>query len=161
MTEDTVSVTVVASVNATMASDAFRIDGMRTAVVGTGPGTHRQIVRIGPHTLVADEPVADGGEDAGPAPHEWILAALGACTSMTTRMYAVRKGWPLVSVEVSVAGDHVDGAFVLTRHISFTGDLTDEQRVRLLDIANKCPVHRSLSGPIRIDTLLVSRVPAP
>jgi putative redox protein len=133
---------------------------MRTATVSTGKGTHRQVVRIGPHTLVADQAVAEGGEDAGPSPHEWILAALGACTSMTTKMYAVRKGWPLASVEVSVAGDHVDGAFVLTRHIAFVGDLTDEQRVRLLDIANRCPVHKSLSGPIRIDTLLVSRVPA-
>ena len=133
---------------------------MRTAIVTTGPGTHRQIVRIGPHTLVADEPMADGGDDAGPAPHEWILAALGTCTSMTVKMYAVRKGWPLASVEVSVAGDHIDGAFVLIRHITLFGELTDEQRVRLLDIANRCPVHKSLSGPIRIDTLLVSRVPA-
>ncbi len=129
---------------------------MRTAVVATGLGPYRQIVRIGPHTLVADEPVESGGEDAGPAPHEWILAGLGACTSMTVRMYATRKGWPLESVEASVSGDHVDGAFVLTRHVTLRGPLSDEQRARLLEIANKCPVHKSLSGPIRIDTDLVA-----
>jgi putative redox protein len=129
---------------------------MRTAVVSTGSGTHSQIVRIGPHTLAADEPKELGGDDTGPAPHEWILAALGACSSMTVKMYAGRKGWPLESVEVSVAGDHVEGTFVLTRELTFRGALTDEQRERLLEIANKCPVHRTLSGPIRIDTTLVA-----
>jgi putative redox protein len=130
---------------------------MRTATVSTAPGTHRQTVRIGPHTLIADEPLDNGGDDAGPAPHEWLLAGLGACTSITTKMYAVRKGWPLEAVEVSVDGATVEGTFVFTRHIAFKGELTDEQRVRLLEIANKCPVHKTLSGPIRIDTVLVSR----
>jgi putative redox protein len=129
---------------------------MRTAVVATGLGPYRQIVRIGPHTLVADEPVESGGEDAGPAPHEWILAGLGACTSMTVKMYATQKGWPLESVEASVSGDHVDGTFVLTRHVTLRGPLSDEQRARLLEIANRCPVHKSLSGPIRSDTDLVA-----
>ncbi len=129
---------------------------MRTAIVGTGLAPHRQIVRIGPHTLVADEPVEEGGEDAGPGPHEWILAGLGACTSITLKMYATRKAWPLESVEVSVSGDHVDGAFVLTRHITLRGPLDEAQRARLLEIANKCPVHRSLTGPIRIDTDIVA-----
>jgi len=125
---------------------------MRTAVVATGLGPHTQIVRIGRHTLVADEPLEAGGDDAGPEPHEWILAGLGACTSITVKMYATRKAWPLESVEVSVAGDHVDGTFVLTRHLVLRGPLTAEQRARLLEIANRCPVHRALSGPIRIDT---------
>jgi putative redox protein len=129
---------------------------MRTAVVGTGLGPLQQIVRIGRHTLIADEPVEDGGDDAGPAPHEWILAGLAACTSMTVKMYATRKTWPLESVEVSVAGDHVDGVFVLTRHVILRGPLDEEQRARLLDIANRCPVHRSLTGPIRIDTDLAA-----
>jgi putative redox protein len=129
---------------------------MRTAVVATGLGPLQQIVRIGRHTLIADEPVEDGGDDAGPAPHEWILAGLAACTSMTVKMYATRKTWPLESVEVSVAGDHVDGVFVLTRHVILRGPLDEEQRARLLDIANRCPVHRSLTGPIRIDTDLAA-----
>jgi putative redox protein len=131
---------------------------MRTAVVATSEGKLRQTVRIGSHVLAADEPVADGGDDAGPAPHEFILAGLGACTSMTMKLYAARKGWPVERIVVTVDGDHVDGAFVLTRHIALEGALTEEQRARLLEIANKCPVHRSLSGPIRIATDLVDKL---
>jgi putative redox protein len=128
---------------------------MRAAVVTTAGGKFRQQVRIGSHVLVADEPVEDGGEDAGPAPHEWILAGLAACTSMTVKLYADRRGWPLESAEVSVSGSHVEGAFVLTREVHFVGpQLTDEHRTRLLEIANKCPVHKSLTGPIRIETSL-------
>lgn len=130
---------------------------MRTALVTTGNGVHRQTVHIGPHTLLADEPSSNGGEDAGPEPHEFILAGLGACTSITVKLYATRKGWPLEGVEVSVGGNHVEGAFVLTRKVTLRGDLTDEQRARLLEIANKCPVHKSLTGPIRIDTDLTAR----
>ena len=127
---------------------------MRTAIVTTGKGKFRQTVRVGPHVLVADEGAAEGGDDAGLAPHEWILAGLGACTSMTLKLYADRKGWPLESVEVKVHGAHVDGAFVLTREVTVTGALDAEQRARLLEIANKCPVHKSLTGPIRIETTL-------
>jgi putative redox protein len=130
---------------------------MRTAIVSTAAssvsgGKFRQTVHVGPHALVADEGTAEGGEDAGLAPHEWILVALGACTSMTLKLYADRKGWPLESVEVSVDGAHAEGAFVLTREVRVKGPLDDEQLARLLEIANKCPVHKSLSGPIRIDT---------
>jgi putative redox protein len=127
---------------------------MRTAIVTTASGKYRQTVRIGPHTLVADEGAAQGGDDAGPEPHEWILAGLGACTSMTVGVYAKRKGWPLEAVEVRVDGAHVGGAFVLTRSVLVKGDLSDEQRARLLEIADKCPVHKSLSGEIRIETTL-------
>jgi putative redox protein len=125
---------------------------MRRATVSTAGGKFRQSVVIGGHTLVADEPSAKGGDDAGPEPHEWLLAGLGACTSMTLKAYADHKGWPLQSVEVVVEGDHKDGAFVFTRHVRVGGDLTDEQRARLLEIANKCPVHKTLTGTIRIET---------
>jgi putative redox protein len=127
---------------------------MHAAIVTTAGGKFRQTVRIGPHTLVADEPVEKGGDDAGPQPHEWILAGLGACTSITVKLYADRKGWPLESVEVTVRGAHVeDGTFVMTRDVRFVGaGLTDEQRARLIAIANKCPVHKTLTGPIRIET---------
>ena len=130
---------------------------MRTATVTTATGKFRQTVRVGPHTLVADESVSAGGEDAGLAPHEWILAGLGACTAMTLQTYAQRKGWPLESVEVKVDGKHHDGAFSMTRAIAVTGDLTDEQRARLLEIANKCPVHKTLTGPIRIESTIAAR----
>jgi len=129
---------------------------MRAAIVTTAEGKFRQTVRIGPHTLVADEPVADQGTDAGPAPHEWLLAGLGACTSMTVKMYADRKGWPVERVEVTVEGVHEDGGFTMHRRVRVEGaGLTDEQRARLLEIANKCPVHKTLSGPIRIKSELV------
>ena len=127
---------------------------MRTAIVSTATGKFEQTVQIGPHTLAADEGVAEGGSDAGPAPHEWLLAGLGACTSMTTKMYAERKGWPLERVEVKVEGRKTDDAFVFHRIITFTGPLDAEQRTRLLEIANKCPVHKTLSGRILIETEL-------
>jgi putative redox protein len=127
---------------------------MRTAIVTSTKGKIRQTVRVGPHSLVADEPVSAGGEDAGLAPHEWLLAGLGACTSMTLKMYADRKGWPLESVEVTVDGQHEAGAFVMKRTVRVGGDLTEEQRSRLLDIANKCPVHKTLTGTIRIESTI-------
>ena len=131
---------------------------MRPALVTTDTGKFRQTVRIGAHALVADEPVESGGADAGPAPHEWILAGLGACTSMTVKMYAERKGWPLSGAEVIVEGKHEDGAFVMRRRVTLVGpELTDEQRARLLEIANKCPVHKSLTGRILIETGLMPR----
>jgi putative redox protein len=129
---------------------------MRAAVVSTAAGKFRQTVRIGPHTLTADEPVEDAGTDAGPAPHEWLLAGLGACTSMTVKMYADRKGWPLRSVNVTVEGRTEESTFLVDRRIELVGELSDEQRARLLEIANKCPVHRTLTGTIRIDSKLVS-----
>jgi putative redox protein len=130
---------------------------MRTATVSTAGGPFRQTVRVGPHVLVADEPTESGGGDAGLAPHEWILAGLGACTSMTLQLYARRKGWPLESVEVTVDGEQREGAFVLTRHVHVQGPLDEEQRARLLEIANKCPVHKTLTGPIRIETDIRAR----
>ncbi|MDP9001607.1 MAG: OsmC family protein [Myxococcota bacterium] len=125
---------------------------MRMAKVTTASGKFGQKVQIGAHVLAADEPLETGGDDIGPAPHEWILAGLGACTSMTLRAYAAHKGWPLESVEVIVEGHHRDGEFILTRHVRVSGTFTVEQRTRLLEIANKCPVHKSLSGTIRIET---------
>ncbi len=128
---------------------------MRLAHVQTGTGKHAQRITVGAHHLVADEPREAGGDDTGPAPHEFLLMALGACTSMTVKMYADRKGWPLRSVDVVVTGEHDDAkVFVMRRTITFDGDLDAEQRRRLLDIADKCPVHKTLSGTIRIETSL-------
>ncbi len=128
---------------------------MRSARVHTAQGKFGQRIQIGGHVLTADESVASGGADAGPEPHEFVLAGLGACTSMTVKLYADRKGWPLRSVDVTVEGHHDDTrAFIINRTIVLEGDLTDEQRKRLLEIANKCPVHRTLTGTIRIETAL-------
>jgi putative redox protein len=132
---------------------------MRSVNAHTDEGKFRQRLAIGGHVLVADEPESNGGRDAGPAPHEFLLAGLGACTSMTVKMYADRKGWPLRSVDVTVEGRHDDARiFIIDRTIVFEGDLTEEQRDRLLDIANKCPVHKTLSGTILIETKLAQSI---
>lgn len=119
------------------------------------------------HGWIADEPVDLGGTDRGPTPYEMLLGALGACTAMTLRMYADRKGWPLeaITVELSHEKTHArDCADCpdkdakldrIARAIQVGGPLDPEQRARLLEIANKCPVHRTLTGTIRIDTRLV------
>ncbi len=116
-----------------------------------------QDISIGSHQWRADEEADKGGADTGPGPHEILLSALGACTSMTLRMYAERKGWPLRSVHVTLSGGAADGKYAITRQISLEGELDAEQRRRLLEIADKCPVHRTLTGEVLIQT---TEVPA-
>lgn len=124
----------------------------REARITQRGGKFQQNVEIGPHRLIADEPAAAGGDDAGLSPHEFLLAALGTCTAMTLRMYAERKQWPLRTVEVRVSQDKRDGVHVMSRTVKLEGDLDAEQRQRLLEIAQKCPVHKTLTGEIRIET---------
>ena len=98
-------------------------------------------IRVGRHQITADEPVAAGGGDLGPAPFELLLAALAACTATTLRMYAARKGWELTTIEVDVRYDVVDdGQRAIARTITLPGDLTAEQRLRLADVADRTPV---------------------
>jgi uncharacterized OsmC-like protein len=133
-------------------------------VVEGRAGNLVQEISIGRHRLLADEPVAAGGTDAGPTPYDLLLAGLGACTSMTLELYARRKGWPLESVTVRLrhmkihAEDCVDCETKegmidrIEREIKMTGPLDTEQRNKLLEIAEKCPVHRTLSREIDIRT---------
>jgi putative redox protein len=129
-------------------------------VAENGQGRYQQAVTVGQHQLIADEPVSVGGADAGPAPFDFIMAGLGACTSMTLRMYAERKGLALTKVSVTLSHEkvEVDGAMrdCIHRHIVLEGDLSDEQRQRLMEIANKCPVHRALSQSILLDCALAA-----
>ena len=129
-------------------------------VAENGQGRYQQAVTIGQHQLTADEPVSVGGADAGPAPFDFIMTGLGACTSMTLRMYAERKGLALTKVSVTLSHEkvEVDGAMrdSIHRQIVLEGDLSDEQRQRLLEIANKCPVHRALSQSILLDCALAT-----
>lgn len=131
------------------------------------PGGFMQDIQAGPnHHLVADEPASYGGTDKGMSPYGFVSAGLGACTSMTIRMYARRKGWPLTNVSVDVCHDKVhaqDAGLVndgkvdqFRRKIRLSGPLNQEQRQRLLEIADKCPVHRTLEGSAHITTELLS-----
>lgn len=129
------------------------------------PAGFLQDVQAGPHHLRADEPLAYGGTNRGPSPYGLLAAGLGACTSMTLRMYARRKGWPLKHVSVDVSHDKVHAQDAGTpnaanidlfrRRITVTGDLDAEQRLKLLEIADKCPVHKTLEASSRVETELV------
>lgn len=133
-------------------------------VAENGVGPYAQTVEIGPHRITADEPESMGGKDQGPAPFEFLMAGLGACTSMTLRMYAQRKELPLEHVSVrlrhrKVEEENEDGGKPaqrdqFEREITLGGDLTDDQRKRLLQIADRCPVHRTLESNVRIQTRL-------
>lgn len=132
--------------------------------VQTAGGKFAQLVRTSTHELLADEPRSIGGSDLGPTPYDFLLAALGACTSMTIKQYAERKGWPLeqVSVELEHGRNHAADCLdcdignaeiqVIDRALRLTGALSDEQRARLLEIADKCPVHRTLEKDLHIHT---------
>ena len=122
------------------------------SVSENGAGRYQQNVLSGRHVLIADEPVHAGGDDAGLAPYDFLLAALGACTSMTLRMYAERKDWPLESVEVGLRLENKDG-LQIERVLTIAG-LDDEQMARLADISERTPVTLTLKGGVPIHTRL-------
>jgi len=129
-------------------------------------GPFAETVRSGAHVLAADEPVANGGNDTGPNPYDYLVAALGTCTAMTLRLYARQKKWPLQKVRVQLKHDKIYATDCATcetkdgrgdrieRLIGLDGPLSDEQRQRLLEIAARCPVHRTLTSEIHISTRL-------
>ena len=130
----------------------------------TRNGKFQQTVSIGPHRMLADEPVAAGGEDSGPGPYDFVLAGLGACTSMTLRLYAERKSLPLERVTVTLKHSKIHAEDCadcetkagmldqLDRVIAMEGALDAEARRKLMEIADKCPVHRTLTSEIHIVT---------
>ena len=142
------------------------VPGMTDGVVvmETRQGMFQQVVSVGPHRLIADEPVSVGGLDSGPGPYDFLLAGLGACTSMTMRMYAERKKLPLDRVTVKLKHGQIyakdcdscetkEGMISqITREIAIEGNLDDEQRKSLMVISDKCPVHRTLTHEIDIVT---------
>jgi len=145
--------------------DASPTSASRTVTADGGETRYLQKISVGRHLLQADELGDVGGNDLGPRPHELLLAALGACIGITLRMYADRKQWPLQTVHVdlshrkiSVEGEENGAKFGMVDRIdvgvSITGNLTEEQRSRLLEIADRCPVHRTLVSEVRIQTRL-------
>jgi putative redox protein len=120
--------------------------------VTRGEGKLQHVVEVGPHKLIADAPSQYGGDDAGFTPHDLLASSLGACTALTLNMYAQRKGFDLQKVDVVVEHADKDGAYVFNRHLTFHGDLTAEQKTSLVGIADKCPIHKILSGDIKIIT---------
>ncbi|MCS3676829.1 putative redox protein [Salinibacter ruber] len=138
-------------------------------VVTRTEGTYRTAIQAGRHALVGDEPESVGGDDDGPTPYGFLLSALGSCTGMTLRMYADRKEWPLDETIVRLSHEKVHAEDCencdteqgqvdrITREIEIRGRLSDDQRERLFEIANKCPVHRTLLGDVDVRSFLRSR----
>jgi len=140
---------------------------LREVIVKGGPSGLNQQILAGGHPLLADEPLEAGGTDTGPNPYDLLLAALGACTSMTLRLYADRKGFKLKGITVRLRHNKIHAQDCkacetktglidrIEREITLEGDLTEEQRQRLLEIAGRCPVARTLKSEIDIEDRLV------
>ncbi|MCE9583030.1 MAG: OsmC family protein [Planctomycetes bacterium] len=131
------------------------------AVVKAPKSGLRLEIETGKHHIIADEMPAIGGTDMGPSPTQYLLSSLGACTAMTLRIYSERKKWPLLDVDVKLkyskvpadAADPTKGQVDhILREIRLTGALDDEMKTRLMEVANKCPVHKMLSPGVRIET---------
>ena len=144
----------------------LKSDENSTVVVETGPGKFVQHIDSSEHPLVADEPFSVGGSNTGPTPYDLLVSGLGACTSMTIRMYANRKKWPLDNVAVKLRHNeiHADDCEqcetssgkidTIEREIELKGELSDEQRTRLLEIADLCPVHKTLHSEVAVKSVL-------
>jgi len=135
-------------------------------VAESGSGPYSQLVHAGRHILSADESEASGGHDIGPSPYEYLLVGLGACTAMTVRSYVERHNWGLRRTSVELRHETkptADGTSMIDhfhRTIHLDGDLTEEQRLRLLDVAERCPVSQTLRRSSAIDSRLADAAPA-
>jgi uncharacterized OsmC-like protein len=155
------------SVSHREAAETTQKSNVRGVVVRGSAAGFAQEISAGQHHLKSDEPASAGGTDTGATPYDLLLAALGSCTSITLGMYARRKGWPLEDITVNLrhskfhTSDCVDCETNdvmldrIERDIHLTGPLTPEQKARLLEIADKCPVHRTLTSTIQIKTRVV------
>ena len=129
---------------------------MRKVVSQFGQGPLQQKLIAGDLHFLADAEISKGGSGTGPSPHEYLGAALAACTSMTLKMYAGRKEMKLENAIVTVDIERVNDVETFSREIQLQGNLSAEEKERLLEIANKCPIHKALAGQIQIRTQLVN-----
>lgn len=129
---------------------------MRKVESQFGEGPLQQKITAGELHFLSDAELSKGGGGTGPSPHEYLGAALAACTTMTLKMYAGRKAMPLENAIVTVDIERADDIEKFTRDIQLIGNLSAEERERLMEIADKCPIHKALAGQIQIKTQLVS-----
>lgn len=127
-------------------------ESVLTAVATTGRTRYQTIVSSRNNSIIVDEPEEKGGSDTGMDPYGLLLASLGSCTSITLRMYIDRKMWVVDEIRVELELFKTEDGVVIERKLKFTGEITDEQNDRLLQIANHCPIHKILVGNIEIQT---------
>ncbi len=146
-----------------MSNEGAASSALEHVIVRGNTSGFLQQIESGPHRFMADEPVSIGGTNAAPDPYDYLLAGLGACTSMTVNLYAKRKGWPLENVTVALSHSRIhakDCAECETKNgmldriemeVTLDGPLTETQRTLLMEAAQRCPVHRTLKSEIKID----------
>jgi putative redox protein len=131
----------------------------KIAVATIGTDSYYTTLESTVHTLHADEPIESGGTDRGPSPHDFLRMSLASCTAITLRMYANRKNFDVQQIQVKVLSEQVEGKTIFHRDVVITGNLDEPQRQRMLQIANACPVHKTLTNPIESQTNLSATAP--
>ena len=129
-------------------------EGIQVAVATIGDDVYKTELVARDHTIIADEPLDVGGKDLGPRPGDFLRMGLASCTAITLRMYVNRKGWDVQQIRVQVSNGPFEGKTSYKTEIEITGNVDEEQRKRLLQIAKLCPVHKVLTNPIEINTSL-------
>lgn len=129
-------------------------DSLLTAQAIIDRSHYQTIIKVDNHVVIADEPIAIGGQETGASPQGLLLASLGSCTAITLRMYIDRKMWAVDEITVDLELFSVPGGTLIERQLSFKGELNDDQRKRLVQIADACPIHKMLTGSIRVETEL-------
>lgn len=129
-------------------------DSLLTAQATIDRSHYQTIVKVDNHIIISDEPIAIGGMEKGTSPQGLLLASLGSCTAITLRMYIDRKMWAVDEITVDLELFNVGGGTLIERQLNFKGELNDDQRKRLVQIANACPIHKILTGSIKIETAL-------
>ncbi len=130
-------------------------NGQNLAGQNFAGGKYSNDVKTSRHHLYVDEPVELGSADIGPSPFEYLAAALGGCTTITLRMYSDRKKWPVDHIAVNIKMQRRDKVQFFIRELTITGDLDESQRARLVEIADKCPVHKVLTAGAGVETILL------